>query len=132
MQKRSVLLKITALGFLSAMLLLCLSACGGAARNPSVPSSSAPQTEAAADTVKLCQDFLRSKDPSSIETILNRDAPEISALKELPDSYCKINASPGRAPYTKVSFFTTADGLLGPIEFYIDDTGTLIGQAWRE
>ena len=121
--------------FLWFALLLCtvfaLAACS-AAQESSAPSSSPPQAEAAADAVTVCQDFLQKNDLSAIKTIRNWDAPEVTSLQKLPDSYCKIADSPGRAPYTKVTFSTDADGLLGPIEFYIDDTGALIGQSFRE
>ena len=62
----------------------------------------------------------------------NWDHPIITMIEKLPDNYYKISDDTNSEKYFKVVFTTTDDEVLGSIDFFVDDTGNIIGQNYRK
>lgn len=113
---------------------LCLCAVGCA--------SSSGESEGAfeARIVKKAQDQLQSEteavswnEPN--EEVLDADKPACEKVSELPDAdhmYMYADSYKSEGPYWCVSFTTTADAVLGTIDYYFDSEGTLIGSPLRD
>lgn len=84
------------------------------------------------ECITICQNYLRDHASEEIETITNMEEPEVTIVEKLPESYYEISDGKGKAPYFKVVFHTTQDELLGSIDFFVDQTGEVVGQNWRE
>ena len=81
----------------------------------------------------ICREYLTENDKESTLTITNWDSPDVEYIKSLPDDYYHIAESADKSDsYVKVTFNTDQDALLGPITFYLDEGGTIIGMNWRE
>lgn len=130
------------------MMVLALTACGSQGDpNASSPEESGMQTTASqaitsasgdrideATCIAICQAYFQEQEmePETVETIKNWDDPDITLVESLPDVYYKIADATVPAPYYHVVFTTTADALLGTVDFYVDGAGTILGQNYRE
>lgn len=84
------------------------------------------------DSIAICQDYMKKNDSAAIETITNWDNPDVTVIEELPDAYFKISDTADSDVYFKITFTTSADAILGPIEFFMDNAYKIIGQGYRE
>jgi hypothetical protein len=75
---------------------------------------------------------LNENDSDAVKTVTNWNNPEVTIVEELPDDYYKMSDDTNSEKYYKVVFTTTADELLGSIDFFVDETGNIIGQNYRE
>lgn len=130
------------------MMVLALTACGSQGDpSGSFPEESGTQTTVSqaitsepvgrideAACIAICQAYLQEDElePETMETIKNWDDPDITMVESLPDFYYKIADATVPAPYYHVVFTTTADALLGSVDFYVDAAGTILGQNYRE
>ena len=74
-------------------------------------------------------------DKKAVETITNFENPVVEEVifDTNPSIYLfEENANIIGKPLYKITFNTTQDGLLGPIVFYVDKNGNLIGADYRE
>jgi hypothetical protein len=82
--------------------------------------------------IRICQNYLSENDGDVVNTVTNWDNPSVTVVDELPDDYYQISDDTDSEKYFKVVFTTTADELLGSIDFFVDETGNIIGQNYRE
>jgi hypothetical protein len=82
--------------------------------------------------IRICQNYLSENDGDAVNTVTNWDNPSVTVVDELPDDYYQISDDTDSEKYFKVVFTTTADELLGSIDFFVDETGNIIGQNYRE
>jgi hypothetical protein len=82
--------------------------------------------------ISICQNYLNENDSDAVKTVTNWNNPEVTIVEELPDDYYKMSDDTNSEKYYKVVFTTTADELLGSIDFFVDETGNIIGQNYRE
>lgn len=89
-----------------------------------------------ADFIDRCQALIPE---GELETVTNFDNPMV-LYRSMPEEMCYFRIvdkdyiiQTGDEDYCySVTFATTADSILGPIEYYIDVTGTIFGSAYRE
>lgn len=84
------------------------------------------------DCITICQNYLSENNSEEVNTVTNWDHPIITMIEKLPDTYYKISDDPNSQKYFKIVFTTTDDELLGSIDFFVDDTGNIIGQNYRK
>lgn len=85
--------------------------------------------------IELCRNALtESESPETLETITNWDAPTVRVLEELPraGAYLPLTEEPGTGPWYEITFTTTADPILGPIAFLVNQETEIIGSYYRE
>ncbi len=81
----------------------------------------------------ICREYLEENGHESALTITNWDSPTVDYVKSLPNNYYQISESSDKSDrYVRVEFNTDQDALLGPITFYLDEGGTIIGMDERE
>ncbi len=84
------------------------------------------------DCINICQNYLSENNSAEVSTVTNWDHPIITMIEKLPDNYYKISDDTNSEKYFKVVFTTTDDEVLGSIDFFVDDTGNIIGQNYRK
>jgi len=69
-----------------------------------------------------------------MSSITNLETPGISTVEELPDSgaYMKISDEACAGPYYIVTFTTTKDDMLGPLELIVNREKQIVGIFYRE
>jgi glutamate synthase domain-containing protein 3 len=104
----------------------------------SVLSTETTEADEQADTItvshciSICKNYLNENDSDAVKTVTNWNNPEVTIVEKLPDDYYKMSDDTNSEKYYKVVFTTTADELLGSIDFFVDETGNIIGQNYRE
>ena len=94
-----------------------------------------PSPEKSLYAVVACKQYLIENEPEEIiSTITNFEAPLLEIIDELPESLCymKLTEETGTGPYYQVTFSTTADDMLGPIAFLVNQETEIIGLFYRE
>lgn len=92
--------------------------------------------EVIADYIEKCRALIPE---GELETVTNYDSPRV-LYRSMPEEMCYFRIvdedyviQTGDDGYCySVTFTTTADPVLGPIEYYIDVSGTIFGSAYRE
>lgn len=83
----------------------------------------------------ICKQYLTENEPEEvISTITNYDVPSVEMVEELPSdgTYMKVADEAGNGPYYRVTFTTTTDEMLGPIEFIVNQETEIVGILYRE
>lgn len=97
-------------------------------------SASNDNDEKSLQIADVCRQFLNEKQPETIPTITNFETPALKILDELPagGAYMKVADEAGAGPYYEVTFTTTADDMIGPIVFLVNQKTEIIGLFYRE
>lgn len=85
--------------------------------------------------VDACRQYLLDNEPAEvIATITNYETPSLKLIDELPTrgTYLKVTDEAGTGPYYVVTYTTTSDGMLGPIEFIVNQETQIVGLYYRE
>ncbi|MGN0361910.1 MAG: hypothetical protein ACI4ET_03635 [Bilifractor sp.] len=79
-----------------------------------------------------CKEYITARSDNEPQTITNWNAPEVTTVEELPEDYWKISDVEGTGPYYKITFTTTDDAILGPIVYYVNQEGYVVGSDYRD
>lgn len=82
--------------------------------------------------VEICNKYLEENLRDELQTITNFDNPDVTVLEKMPENYCEILDAGSSDKYYKVVFTTMQDDLLGPIEFFLNKEGSIVGLSFRE
>ncbi len=81
----------------------------------------------------ICRQYIMENSEDNVDSITNWDNPEIIHNSVLPEGYYVIENPEGDiSDIIMVRFTTDSDALIGPIEIFIDSSGTIIGMNFRE
>ncbi|HAJ98228.1 MAG TPA: hypothetical protein DCO72_10895 [Ruminococcus sp.] len=80
--------------------------------------------------IRACEDYINENSLSSY-IITDSESPRV-CLSSLPEMYYEISDDFIEAEeYHQVIFKTKHDAVLGPLIFYVDESGTVIGSGYR-